>query len=216
LPDPQKVDSKPGTAVAAKRKSTKPTIAPMTTSSPAQPEPLSLVPPPLPSQPLPSNPIPDTEQVEQTTTPQQQQQQSQQSQPAQSKPKKSHEDAEKKPAKPQSQLGLGLPGNGKALGAHAGAGGGVKGVLYELAYLSTQGKNVWSKGEHIFAKMWKTGLEVNRIAEQDFYDFCVDELLKASNDAFQDLQAMGNKATAKKLYESFNAKLTVLLTDSTM
>ncbi|KAJ2113927.1 hypothetical protein IW146_003495, partial [Coemansia sp. RSA 922] len=216
LPDPQKVGSKPGTAVAAKRKSTKPTIAPMTTSSPAQPEPLSLVPPPLPSQPLPSNPIPDTEQVEQTTTPQQQQQQSQQSQPAQSKPKKSHEDAEKKPAKPQSQLGLGLPGNGKALGAHAGAGGGVKGVLYELAYLSTQGKNVWSKGEHIFAKMWKTGLEVNRIAEQDFYDFCVDELLKASNDAFQDLQAMGNKATAKKLYESFNAKLTVLLTDSTM
>ncbi|KAJ2752838.1 hypothetical protein GGI19_003552, partial [Coemansia pectinata] len=85
LPDPQKVGSKPGTAVAAKRKSTKPTITPMTTSTPAQPEPSSLVPPPLPSQPPPSNPIPESEQAEQTTVPQQQErQQSQQSQPAQS------------------------------------------------------------------------------------------------------------------------------------
>ncbi|KAJ2840613.1 hypothetical protein FBU31_000269 [Coemansia sp. 'formosensis'] len=213
LPDPQKVGPK-SAVVIAKRKSTKPTIAPMTTSSPTQPESLSLVPPPLPSQPPPSNLIPDAEQIEQTILPKQQQRP--QSQSTRSKPKKSRDDADKKSAKPQAQLGLGLPGNGKALGDSSGMGDGVKGVLYELAYLSTQGKNVWSKGEHIFAKMWKTGLEVNRIAEQDFYDFCVDELLKASNDAFQDLQAMGNKATAKKLYESFNAKLTVLLTDSTM
>ncbi|KAJ2784956.1 hypothetical protein GGI15_002084 [Coemansia interrupta] len=35
--------------------------------------------------------------------------------------------------------------------------------------------------------------------------------MPASSEAFQDLQAMGNKAAAKKLYESFNAKLTVLL-----
>ncbi|KAJ1643723.1 hypothetical protein LPJ64_004525, partial [Coemansia asiatica] len=87
----------------------------------------------------------------------------------------------------------------------------VKGVLYELAYLSTQSKQVWSKGDKIIGKMLKTGLEVNRIAEQDFYDFCVDELLKASSDAFHDLQAMGNKTDAKQLYESFNAKLSVLL-----
>ncbi|KAJ2703484.1 hypothetical protein FB645_003880 [Coemansia sp. IMI 203386] len=87
----------------------------------------------------------------------------------------------------------------------------VRGVLYELAYLSTQSKQVWSKSDKIFGKMLKSGLEVNRIAEQDFYDFCVDELLKASSDAFHDLQAMGNKAVAKQLYESFNVKLSVLL-----
>lgn len=90
---------------------------------------------------------------------------------------------------------------------------GVRGALYELAYLSTQKKKAWAKNEHVFGKMWKTGLEVNRIAEQDFYDFCVDELLKASSDAFQDLQSMGSKEMSKQLYESFNAKLTVLLTD---
>ncbi|KAJ2487810.1 hypothetical protein IWW37_005103 [Coemansia sp. RSA 2050] len=221
LPDPQKVGSKPGTAAAAKRKSAKPTITPMTTSSPAQPESPSSAPPSLPSQPPPSNLVPNSEITEQASPPPPQQQQQQQqrrphSRSAHSKSKRSQENGEKRSSKPQAQLGLGIPVNGKAMNGNPGAGGGVKGVLYELAYLSTQGKNVWSKGEHIFAKMWKTGLEVNRIAEQDFYDFCVDELLKASNDAFQDLQAMGNKATAKKLYESFNAKLTVLLTDSTI
>ncbi|KAJ2688250.1 hypothetical protein IWW39_002376 [Coemansia spiralis] len=213
LPDPQKVGPKPATTVAAKRKSAKPTIAPMATSSPAQPESLALEPPPLPTQPPPSNPAPTSESAEQST---QSRPQRPHSRSAHSKSKRSHENGEKRSSKSQAHLGLGLPGNGKAVNCNPGAVGGVKGVLYELAYLSTQGKNVWSKGEHIFAKMWKTGLEVNRIAEQDFYDFCVDELLKASNDAFQDLQAMGNKATAKKLYESFNAKLTVLLTDSTL
>ncbi|KAJ1732969.1 hypothetical protein LPJ61_001788 [Coemansia biformis] len=93
---------------------------------------------------------------------------------------------------------------------------GVRGVLYELAYLSTQGRNVWSKSEHIFMHMVETGLEVNRIAEQDFFDYCVDELLKASNDASHDLEAMGNKKMAKKLYESFNAKLSILLTGSAL
>ncbi|KAJ2745191.1 hypothetical protein GGI20_002373 [Coemansia sp. BCRC 34301] len=202
LPDPQKPGTKPGTkASAAKRKSVKPTIAPMATSAPAQPEALALAPPPLPLQPPPTDPFPETPQQEQLQT-------------TRVKPKKARDDASQKPAKPQAQLGLAK--HGKAPSGSSGMGGGVKGVLYELAYLSTQGKNVWSKGEHIFAKMWKTGLEVNRIAEQDFYDFCVDELLKASNDAFQDLQAMGNKTTATKLYESFNAKLTVLLADSTI
>ncbi|KAJ2808426.1 hypothetical protein H4R21_000015 [Coemansia helicoidea] len=93
---------------------------------------------------------------------------------------------------------------------------GVRGVLYELAYLSTQGKNVWSKSEHIFAHMAETGLEVNRIAEQDFFDFCVDELLKASNDASHDLQSMGNKVVARKLYQSFNTKLSTLLAGSAL
>ncbi|KAJ2717102.1 hypothetical protein H4R19_000187 [Coemansia spiralis] len=93
---------------------------------------------------------------------------------------------------------------------------GVRGVLYELAYLSTQGKNVWSKSEHIFSHMAETGLEVNRIAEQDFFDYCVDELLKASNDASHDLHSMGNKKVAKKLYESFNAKLSILLAGSAL
>ncbi|KAJ2727938.1 hypothetical protein H4R23_003745 [Coemansia sp. Cherry 401B] len=118
---------------------------------------------------------------------------------------------------PQSQLGLGVSAGAKS-GSNAPntAMSGVRGVLYELAYLSTQGKNVWSKSDHIFANMAKTGLEVNRIAEQDFFDFCVDELLKASNEASQDLQAMGNKKVAKKLYESFNAKLAILLADSAL
>ncbi|KAJ1723150.1 hypothetical protein LPJ53_002514 [Coemansia erecta] len=122
----------------------------------------------------------------------------------------------------KSEPGLGLKGDSKAqlgLGLGLGVAGaskksvdpGVRGALYEVAYLSTQSKAVWSKNEKIFDKMLKAGLEVNRIAEQDFYDFCVDELLKASSEAFQDLQAMGNKAAAKKLYESFNAKLAVLL-----
>ncbi|KAJ1827676.1 hypothetical protein LPJ73_008720, partial [Coemansia sp. RSA 2703] len=122
----------------------------------------------------------------------------------------------------KSEPGLGLKGDGKTqLGLGSGLGAtstskksvdpGVRGALYEVAYLSTQSKAVWSKNEKIFDKMLKAGLEVNRIAEQDFYDFCVDELLKASTEAFQDLQAMGNKAAAKKLYESFNAKLTILL-----
>ncbi|KAJ2083074.1 hypothetical protein H4R24_001113 [Coemansia sp. RSA 988] len=122
---------------------------------------------------------------------------------------------------PQSQLGLGVsesvpnpdaPSNPAPSSTLAG----VRGALYELAYLSTQGKNVWAKSDHIFTNMIKTGLEVNRIAEQDFFDFCVDELLKASNDASQDLQAMGSKKVAKKLYESFNAKLSILLAGSTL
>ncbi|KAJ2828202.1 hypothetical protein IWW50_001510 [Coemansia erecta] len=118
---------------------------------------------------------------------------------------------------PQSQLGLGISKGAKPKGAAPNAAmAGVRGVLYELAYLSTQGKNVWSKSDHIFANMGKTGLEVNRIAEQDFFDFCVDELLKYSSEASQDLQAMGNKKMAKKLYESFNAKLSILLADSVL
>ncbi|KAJ1828405.1 hypothetical protein LPJ56_001134 [Coemansia sp. RSA 2599] len=112
--------------------------------------------------------------------------------------------------RPQANLGLGI-GAGKKTPELS-----VRGVLYELAYLSTQSKQVWSNSDKIFGKMLKTGLEVNRIAEQDFYDFCVDELLKASSDAFHDLQAMGNKAVAKQLYESFNAKLSVLLSGGEM
>ncbi|KAJ2671299.1 hypothetical protein GGI25_005542 [Coemansia spiralis] len=116
---------------------------------------------------------------------------------------------------PQGELGLGISGDSKSAGVAVGAAG-VRGVLYELAYLSTQSRNVWSKSEHVFTNMQKVGLEVNRIAEQDFYDFCVDELLKASNDAYQDLQSLGSKKMAKGLYESFNAKLTVLLSGSNM
>ncbi|KAJ2798667.1 hypothetical protein H4R20_004738 [Coemansia guatemalensis] len=122
---------------------------------------------------------------------------------------------------PQSQLGLGVSESAPKPGASNSPApsstlAGVRGVLYELAYLSTQGKNVWAKSDHIFTNMIKTGLEVNRIAEQDFFDFCVDELLKASNDASQDLQAMGSKKVAKKLYESFNTKLSTLLAGSAL
>ncbi|KAJ2449235.1 hypothetical protein EV183_005002 [Coemansia sp. RSA 2336] len=120
---------------------------------------------------------------------------------------------------PQSQLGLGISqpqGSKGNVAAGTAALSGVRAVLYELAYLSTQSKSVWSKSDHIFANMSKTGLEVNRIAEQDFFDFCVDELLKSSYEASQDLQAMGNKKVAKKLYESFNAKLAILLADSAL
>ncbi|KAJ2125157.1 hypothetical protein IW147_001056 [Coemansia sp. RSA 720] len=113
---------------------------------------------------------------------------------------------------PQSQLGLPSTHNAKPAAAMSG----VRGVLYELAYLSTQSKNVWSKSDHIFANLAKSGLEVNRIAEQDFFDFCVDELLKYSSDASQDLEAMGNKKMAKKLYESFNAKLSILLAEAVL
>ncbi|KAJ2150026.1 hypothetical protein J3F82_004232 [Coemansia sp. RSA 637] len=113
---------------------------------------------------------------------------------------------------PQSQLGLPSTHNAKPASEMSG----VRGVLYELAYLSTQSKSVWSKSDHIFANLSKSGLEVNRIAEQDFFDFCVDELLKYSNDASQDLEAMGNKKMAKKLYESFNAKLSILLTEAVL
>ncbi|PIA18627.1 hypothetical protein COEREDRAFT_79653, partial [Coemansia reversa NRRL 1564] len=79
---------------------------------------------------------------------------------------------------PQSQLGLGVSESGSKSGATNNSASsstlaGVRGVLYELAYLSTQGKNVWAKSDHIFTNMVRTGLEVNRIAEQDFFDFCV-------------------------------------------
>ncbi|KAJ2648370.1 hypothetical protein IWW40_004008 [Coemansia sp. RSA 1250] len=120
---------------------------------------------------------------------------------------------------PQGQLGLGISqSQGSKSNAATGTAAlsGVRAVLYELAYLSTQHKSVWSKSDHIFANMTKAGLEVNRIAEQDFFDFCVDELLKSSYEASQDLQAMGNKKMAKKLYESFNTKLAILLADSTL
>ncbi|KAJ2505337.1 hypothetical protein GGI11_007047, partial [Coemansia sp. RSA 2049] len=133
------------------------------------------------------------------------------------KPKEEPKDADAPPelpkAKmPQEQVGLGTTASdSKTVGT-----AGVRGVLYELAYLSTQGKNVWSKSEHVFANMQKVGLEVNRIAEQDFYDFCVDELLKASNDAYHDLQSLGSKKMAKSLYESFNSNLAVLLSGSGM
>ncbi|KAJ2136357.1 hypothetical protein IW136_003937, partial [Coemansia sp. RSA 678] len=113
---------------------------------------------------------------------------------------------------PQSQLGLPSGHNAKPASEMSG----VRGVLYELAYLSTQSKSVWSKSDHIFANLSKSGLEVNRIAEQDFFDFCVDELLKYSSDASQDLEAMGNKKMAKKLYESFNAKLSILLAEAVL
>ncbi|KAJ1770614.1 hypothetical protein IW140_002958 [Coemansia sp. RSA 1813] len=118
---------------------------------------------------------------------------------------------------PQGQVGLGISNStSKAAAGVAVGAAGVRGVLYELAYLSTQNKNVWTKSEHVFANMQKVGLEVNRIAEQDFYDFCVDELLKASNDAYQDLQSLGSKKMAKALYESFNSNLAVLLGGSGM
>ncbi|KAJ1731778.1 hypothetical protein LPJ72_003761 [Coemansia sp. Benny D160-2] len=133
------------------------------------------------------------------------------------KPKEEPKDADAPPElpkarMPQEQVGLGTTASdSKTVGT-----AGVRGVLYELAYLSTQGKNVWSKSEHVFANMQKVGLEVNRIAEQDFYDFCVDELLKASNDAYHDLQSLGSKKMAKSLYESFNSNLAVLLSGSGM
>ncbi|KAJ2777921.1 hypothetical protein H4R18_004904 [Coemansia javaensis] len=119
-------------------------------------------------------------------------------------------------AKPEQPRDGGSSSSSSTVQPAPAAANGVRGVLYELAYLSTQGKNVWSKSDHIFAQMAETGLEVNRIAEQDFFDYCVDELLKASNDAWQDLQAMGNKKMAKKLYESFNTKLSILLADSAL
>ncbi|KAJ1905445.1 hypothetical protein LPJ81_001923 [Coemansia sp. IMI 209127] len=114
---------------------------------------------------------------------------------------------------PQGEVGLEISNSKAAAGVAVGAAG-VRGVLYELAYLSTQNKNVWTKSEHVFANMQKVGLEVNRIAEQDFYDFCVDELLKASSDAHHDLQSLGSKKMAKTLYESFNSNLAVLLSGS--
>ncbi|KAJ2557284.1 hypothetical protein EV175_001436 [Coemansia sp. RSA 1933] len=117
---------------------------------------------------------------------------------------------------PQGEVGLGISSSSKAAAGVAVGAAGVRGVLYELAYLSTQNKNVWSKSEHVFANMQKVGLEVNRIAEQDFYDFCVDELLKASSDAYHDLQSLGSKKMAKALYESFNSNLAVLLGGSDM
>ncbi|KAJ2724733.1 hypothetical protein GGI07_001786 [Coemansia sp. Benny D115] len=124
---------------------------------------------------------------------------------------KTPQNPERRANRPQSKLGLGLGAGAVKKPTATSKSNGVRGVLYELAYLSTQSKAVWSKSEHIFEKMLKAGLEVNRIAEQDFYDFCVDELLKASMDAFHDLQAMGNKTVAKQLFESFNAKLSILL-----
>ncbi|KAJ2480349.1 hypothetical protein EV174_003755, partial [Coemansia sp. RSA 2320] len=216
LPDPQKTSTRPGTA--SKRKSVKSTIAPMANSTAELPPELSSLPPP-PTQappPAPNALPPDAQQPEQPLAQPHTPRAPLQSQPSQSRSKKSQDGMDQKATKSPAHLGLSFPGHTKDHNANSGANTGVRGVLYELAYLSTQGKNVWSKGEHIFAKMWKTGLEVNRIAEQDFYDFCVDELLKASSDAFQDLQAMGSKSAAKKLYESFNAKLTVLLTDATI
>ncbi|KAJ1947188.1 hypothetical protein GGF37_000643 [Kickxella alabastrina] len=119
-------------------------------------------------------------------------------------------------SRPQAGLGLGLSSTTSTTDSNKAVDPGVRGALYELAYLSTQSKKVWSAKDTIFGKMLKAGLEVTRIAEQDFYDFCVDELLKGSNDAFHDLQAMGNKEVAQQLFESFNARLTVLLSGSDM
>ncbi|KAI8319545.1 hypothetical protein GQ54DRAFT_306213 [Martensiomyces pterosporus] len=87
-------------------------------------------------------------------------------------------------------------------------------ILREVASVSTEKKESWGQFEGVIVRMRMAGLEISRIAEQDFYDFCVDELLKASVDAFNDVSMMGNECMATEIFNSFNYQLNHLLANT--
>ncbi|KAJ1955014.1 hypothetical protein EC988_002118 [Linderina pennispora] len=90
----------------------------------------------------------------------------------------------------------------------------VESVLTEVARKSTEAGSDFEQCEPLVSRMRAAGLEITRVAEQDFYDYCVDELLKASTEAFHDVSSMISETLAEEIFFSFNNHLNELLASS--
>ncbi|KAJ1933343.1 hypothetical protein FBU59_006057 [Linderina macrospora] len=87
----------------------------------------------------------------------------------------------------------------------------VESVLTEVARKSTESGSDFGQYESLVCRMRAVGLEITQVAEQDFYDYCVDELLKASTEAFHDVSSMISETLAEEIFFSFNSQLNELL-----